>query len=176
MVELRNLTYGASAAFVRPWMWLNMASRPGLRVIAYHGVGDVELFRIQMAYLVNNFHPVTAADVVEGGFMDRRDPVWVTFDDGDQSLVKLAMPVLNEFDISATAFICPSVVDTSEPFWWDIVQEAINTNLVSAGEILRMKHLDDDARRERTAEIGSSMAALSEEPLTRGAAHNGRSP
>ena len=167
MAELRDLAYGASGVLARPWMSLSTGWRPSLRVVAYHGVQDVELFRIQMAFLANHLEPVTATEVIEGSFTTGRSPVWVTFDDGDQSLMELAMQVLDEYGISATAFICPGLVDTSEPFWWEVVQEAIARNVVPPDEISRLKQLHDSERRGRTAQIGASLEALDGKPLVR---------
>ena len=157
--------YGASAALARPWIRLSMILRSGLRVIAYHGVEDIELFRTQMAFLVEDFEPVTAAEVTQGSYTTRTRPVWVTFDDGDNSLVKPAMPVLKEYGICATAFICLGLVDASEPFWWEVVEEAIARNVVPPDEISRLKELHDDERRGRIAQIAASLEALGEEPL-----------
>ncbi len=167
MVELRGLAYGASAALARPWMSLSTTWRSSLRIVAYHNVEDVELFRIQIAFLADNLEPITAAEVVRGSFIARRSPVWVTFDDGDPSLVELAMPVLNEFGISATAFICPGLVDSLEPFWWEVVEEAIASNIVPSDEVSRLKHVDDRERRRRITQIGAALEASNGKSLVR---------
>ena len=167
MVELRGLAYGASAALARPWMSLSTTWRSSLRIVAYHGVEDMELFRIQIAFLADNLEPITASEVVRGSFTARRNPVWVTFDDGDPSLVELAMPVLNEYGISATAFVCPALVDSLEPFWWEVVEEAIASNLVPSEEVSRLKHVDDSERRRRIAQLGAALEASNGKSLVR---------
>ena len=138
-------------------MSLSTTWRSSLRIVAYHNVEDMELFRIQIAFLADNLEPITAAEVIRGSFTARRSPVWVTFDDGDPRLVELAMPELNEYGISATAFICPGLVDSLEPFWWEVVEEAIASNLVPSDEVSRLKQVDDSERRVQVRKIGEAL-------------------
>ena len=97
----------------------------GLRVLAYHAVGNAELFDEQISYLAQAFNPIRAEEAARGlKRRSQRPPVWVTLDDGDPSLVDVALDVLTRHGIEATAFVCPAVIGTSEPFWWEVVEAA----------------------------------------------------
>jgi peptidoglycan/xylan/chitin deacetylase (PgdA/CDA1 family) len=81
--------------------------------------------------------------------------VWITFDDGYRSVVTNALPVLEHFGISATAFICPSAAITGEPLWFDRARAAVGVTSPSqsnhaADELLsELKQLADAERRRR---------------------------
>lgn len=145
---------------------------PGLRVLAYHGVPDVEAFHRQMAYLARNFAVVEAVDVLAASRSERALPpraVWVTFDDGHPDVVANGMPVLEEFRIAATLFVCPSVIGTDTPYWWQIVEAAATASIPAAlvpgqrhvGPSLKL--LPDDERR---AAVEALRAALVERGVT----------
>lgn len=156
MTGIRSAGYAALRAMAIPWKTLR---RGGIRILAYHGVPDRELFRRQMAHLVNHYSPV-------GGLADpptAKPPVWVTFDDGDPSIIDVGLSVLGEFGVRTTAFICPGAIDTSEPFWWQVVESAIARGVSVDGkrippdEVSTLKTLPDDRRRERVDAIRSSL-------------------
>jgi hypothetical protein len=54
--------------------------------------------------------------------------------------------------IPATMFICPGVVDTTEPYWWQVVEEAAVRQIVYHGETVSAQHrrLAQDSRRGTT--------------------------
>ena len=88
-----------------------------------------------------------------------RRAVWVTFDDGHPSVIENALPELDETEIPATAFICPSVVDTSEPFWWQVIAMAGDIGVKPDGrplgerETARLKSIPDAERRAFVAKL-----------------------
>jgi peptidoglycan/xylan/chitin deacetylase (PgdA/CDA1 family) len=141
-------------------IWLKTGgNRPGsLRILAYHDVPDGDLFREQMGYLTRVFQPIEGP---EASHQTSRPPIWVTFDDGDPSIVDVAMPVLGEFGIKATAFVCPGVIDTRTPYWWHIVEAArglvVGASPVEAGETHRLKTAPDHERRKRVAAISDAL-------------------
>jgi peptidoglycan/xylan/chitin deacetylase (PgdA/CDA1 family)/O-antigen ligase len=102
-----------------------------LSVLAYHGVDQPDRFMDHLAYLRRYHHPTTLADVVETVRGRRGLPpraVLVTFDDGDRTVLDLALPALRSMGIPAVAFVVAGLLDTDEPFWWEEVDL-----LVSAG-------------------------------------------
>jgi peptidoglycan/xylan/chitin deacetylase (PgdA/CDA1 family) len=135
-------------------------TRRRLRVLGYHDVLPLDRFTAQMAWLSTRFRPVTLEDVAEAvtngtSLPDRA--VWVTFDDGDPAIVECGQRVLDRYGIAATLFVCPAVIDTNEPFWWDIARKASalgadGTSDTSAGSNARtaveLKRVPDAARRE----------------------------
>ncbi|MGH8892456.1 MAG: polysaccharide deacetylase family protein [Actinomycetes bacterium] len=98
-----------------------------------------------------------ADEVVAAAGRGRRLPrraLWVTFDDGNPGTFRAAAD-LAAAGVSATAFVCPGVVDTREPLWWQVVDEAIRRNVLPTvmhrGDLTRfrssLKRAPDSARR-----------------------------
>ncbi|MBA3747243.1 MAG: polysaccharide deacetylase family protein [Solirubrobacterales bacterium] len=55
-------------------------------------------------------------------------PVAITFDDDLRSHREHAAPVLRRHGAVATAFLC----STSEPFWWQLLQRAVDERVIAA--------------------------------------------
>ena len=105
--------------------WL---TRGQLRILAYHGVPDADLFEAQMEYVAKKFTPI-GEDVVDAA-INHGEPLpkgaaWVTFDDGDPSVVTNGLPTLERLGIPATMFICPGLIETGTPFWWQVTDWAM---------------------------------------------------
>jgi peptidoglycan/xylan/chitin deacetylase (PgdA/CDA1 family) len=71
------------------------------------------------------------------------------------------MPLLRQYAIPATLFICPGLVDTDRLHWWQAVERAGSAGLLdtSTGDVLRtLKASTDLDRRRAVAEIETSLA------------------
>lgn len=137
-----------------------------LRVLAYHGVDSPRIFDWQMGHVSERYHFVSAGEVVAALQGEHRLPnhaVWVTFDDGLPSVVHNALPVLESREIKATMFVCPGVVDTSEPLWWQMVEICARdgvwpdstTEFDSCRLIRHFKGLDNGRREFEIAKLSS---------------------
>jgi peptidoglycan/xylan/chitin deacetylase (PgdA/CDA1 family) len=98
-----------------------------LRVLAYHRVPDRAAFARQLDHLVERYHPVSGAEVADalasGSTLPPRS-VWVTFDDGDPSVVSHGLPALEAAGVPATVFVCPLLVRDGSAPWWRVVEAA----------------------------------------------------
>lgn len=106
-------------------------TRRRLRILAYHSVHDAVSFERQMSILRREYTVVSADDALaslEGQALPDK-AVWVTFDDGDPSVVEVALPILQRFEIPSTMFVCPSVIDTNEPLWWQAVDLSLGAGI-----------------------------------------------
>ena len=104
-----------------------LITRGRLRILAYHGVPDADLFAAQMEYLARKFTPVdeaTVADAIRRGGKLPSGAAWVTFDDGDPSVVINGLPTLERLGIPATMFVCPGLIESGQPFWWRVTEWA----------------------------------------------------
>ncbi len=104
-----------------------LVTRRRLRILAYHGVPDPDRFAAQMEYLVSRFTPVheqAVADAIHGGAKLPSGAAWVTFDDGDPSVVRNGLPTLARLGIPATMFVCPGLIESGDPFWWRVTEWA----------------------------------------------------
>lgn len=164
MSPLRPVLYATLRGLSGPWRAISRLGAPRLRILAYHDVPDPDLFDAHMSHLATHYQ------IVKGPHFPRKSyekpQVWITFDDGDPTIVENALSVLVRNGFSATAFICPSVVGTDEPLWWHVVQDAVEAELiiegkrVLPGEVNRLKLVPDAQRRERVAEIRESLSGL----------------
>jgi peptidoglycan/xylan/chitin deacetylase (PgdA/CDA1 family) len=106
---------------------------PPILVLLYHRVNRVphdpvqlsvtpENFRAQMAYL-HAHYPVLRWE--SDWAVVSQPSVIITFDDGYADNLTQALPILEEFQIPATFFICPSVIDNQQEFWWDELERLL---------------------------------------------------
>ena len=120
------------------------------RVIAFHDVPSETAFRRVIAAL-----PQPAE---KSHSSRRRRPPLITFDDGHHSVVEKALPVLIEFRVKATLFVCPGLVQSGSAFWWDHVRSTPSEDLP---DTLRrqedparwLKRQPDEVRREVLASL-----------------------
>ena len=157
------------------WLRSPFGQPDSLRVLAYHEIVDSDGFEAQLEYLVSMYNPVTISDVVKamaGGSLPPR-PVWVTFDDGDPSVVELGLSGLDKHGIEATMFVCPGVIDTEIPFWWQIVERASESGLQlgSSSEdepsqaLMRLKMMPDPRRHAEVEELRQLLEEQIGEPF-----------
>lgn len=93
-------------------------------VLTYHSVGGIpgteyrwnltrDQFREQIETVSERFEVVDLADLVEPARGRKR--VAVTFDDGFRNFHGVAAPVLREYQVPATVFVCPDFVGDANP-------------------------------------------------------------
>jgi peptidoglycan/xylan/chitin deacetylase (PgdA/CDA1 family) len=118
----QSIQYVALATGLSAWL---AKRRPVRRVIMLHGVGGSDLrasdFRRAMAWLKQNFR-VQSLDsmvraVVAGTPPSLEGDVAITFDDGLRNQMKIAYPILQEFNIPATFFVCPELISGNQWLW-----------------------------------------------------------
>jgi peptidoglycan/xylan/chitin deacetylase (PgdA/CDA1 family) len=116
------------------WRVFALASRRRIRGVAYHLVGDAERFGRQLDWFVaQGYHSVTAAEIADAIHLGTRlpaKPLWITFDDGDASVVRTALPMLSARGMRATAFVCGAWIGSDELPWWTVVEAAVHARLV----------------------------------------------
>ncbi len=126
--------------------WSRHRARGGVAVLTFHGLRDdggndagsslldtslhepVERFRDICAHLAEYYTVVTAAEAVavaaDGSVPGGRPRVMLTFDDGYASNLKLALPVLREFNLPATLFVSTAFAD-GELLWFQKLDLAL---------------------------------------------------
>jgi len=96
-----------------------------LRVLAYHKVNDPAHFEQQLIFLKKRFKLLSIDELFQLISEKRKIPsrsVVLTFDDGDISLKKNALPLLQKHDLPATVFVITELIGTHKPFWWDHIE------------------------------------------------------
>lgn len=160
----KRLAFKAMALASRARIRLDSSSR--LRILAYHDVPDAARLALQLQYLSEHFTPVDLSQALEvlSGSRSVDRPVWLTFDDGDPSVVENGTEVLSELGMRATLFVCPGHVDTEEPYWWHITERAldlgieIDTGTVSDEALARLKGVPDEQRRREVHRLAALIA------------------
>jgi peptidoglycan/xylan/chitin deacetylase (PgdA/CDA1 family) len=125
------------------------ATQRSLRILAYHDVTEPAAFADQLAYLSRYFEIVSGSQVVawlRGEDHGERPLVWLTFDDADLSVVEAGLPLLEAHRAPATLYQVASVVDTSEPFWWQVAERARDRG-ASIPTVSQLKQVEDERRR-----------------------------
>lgn len=155
------LTEGVTRVLgTRPIAALWRRVRPGLRIVAYHDVPDAQAFEAHLDRVLHAYTPVSGAQVtasVRHGRVLPPDAVWLTFDDGDPTVVAHAQGALLERAVPATLFVCPGLVAEGRVPWWTTVRAAgeAGHGAELAGTVLRgaplaraLKQVPDARRRE----------------------------
>lgn len=87
---------------------------------------DAEAFRRQVKFFSENFNLISEDDLInhingENKLTSGRNYAMITFDDGYIDNFKVAMPILKEFNASATFFIPTKMMTERTLGWWDLV-------------------------------------------------------
>jgi peptidoglycan/xylan/chitin deacetylase (PgdA/CDA1 family) len=132
------------------------APAPGIVVLVYHRVGrrsasevdlDATVFAEQMAFLVEAADVVRLGDGLDaltqpptGAARSERPQVVVTFDDGTDDFVDIAVPILDLYRVPVTLYLATSFVDEGvaypdggRPASWSGLSDAIATGVVDIG-------------------------------------------
>ncbi|HYH18719.1 MAG TPA: polysaccharide deacetylase family protein [Azospirillum sp.] len=144
----------ALAALVR-WSGLGwgvrfLCARRRATIVVYHDPDPVVL-REHLAFYARHYRFTTldaVADAMETGRWGDLPPypLVITIDDGHAGNARLA-PLLREFGVRPTIYLCSRVVGTARPFWW-------KTPAASRIGVEELKRQPDTERRRRLAEAG----------------------
>jgi peptidoglycan/xylan/chitin deacetylase (PgdA/CDA1 family) len=87
-------------------------------------------FRKQMAWLAKNTDVLSEKDLLQisrGQAKPPKRPVMLTFDDGYIDNFTIAQPILKEFKLPATFFICTDMLEKRQVGWWDEIAYMFKT-------------------------------------------------
>ncbi|MDD5617770.1 MAG: polysaccharide deacetylase family protein [Candidatus Omnitrophica bacterium] len=124
------------------WFYL-LLRRNKLRIIAYHGVSDVDyekktpnvisrgVFEKQLKYLKKHYRNSSLPLLTNNECRKYYNGITITFDDGYENNYKYAVPLLLKYGFTAIFFVNPKYVEMSEKnqtiaTWWDIIYYIMN--------------------------------------------------
>jgi peptidoglycan/xylan/chitin deacetylase (PgdA/CDA1 family) len=83
-------------------------------------------FSEQLAYYRDNFTPTPLAEYVTNTNKQNDNNAYIslTFDDGYKDNIIKAVPLLQQYNVNATFFICCSIFTDHKEFWWDTIINA----------------------------------------------------
>jgi peptidoglycan/xylan/chitin deacetylase (PgdA/CDA1 family) len=97
---------------------------PAARVFMFHGVGGpdcpADVFESQMKYLKANFTVISLRDALTisgDAVRSFRTEIVLTFDDGLRNNYTIAYPVLLRYELPATFFVCPGLIESRTWQW-----------------------------------------------------------
>jgi peptidoglycan/xylan/chitin deacetylase (PgdA/CDA1 family) len=155
-------------AAIQSYRWFSSRlSQRGI-ILGYHriaqDINDVydicvtpEHFSEHLAILKRDYHPINLASMAAkllNGTLPHKS-VAVTFDDGYADNLTAAKPLLQQFDIPATLFVCPAYL--GREFWWDELERIIHES-PSIPETLLLRVGDDHFKWNTNAPIQGSPA------------------
>ncbi len=112
--------------------------RNRLKVLAYHDIKDIEIFRTQLKYLKKKYNLIDLSSLED--FVNEKkalpeNSLLITFDDGDFSVLEKGLIVLSEENVPAVLFIVTGLIDTNKDFWWSLVKDSMEHENYSNKEI-----------------------------------------
>lgn len=87
---------------------------PLVRVVVFHDVPGIVWFESMIATLKNTYNVLSPEDFYAGTLDIKKINVLVTFDDGYQSWVDVALPILEKYGVKGIFFINSGLVDVAE--------------------------------------------------------------
>src|SRR5215217_2652539 len=126
---VQTIKSASARARTAAWRARGTPARPGLRILFYHRVADVQdplaiaprRFATQMDLLAAERYRVvdvvSAGRLLEAGEALER-VVALSFDDGYRDVAEHALPVLERHGFQATVFVATGVVDGVAAFSW----------------------------------------------------------
>jgi peptidoglycan/xylan/chitin deacetylase (PgdA/CDA1 family) len=128
--------------------------KSSLRVLAYHTVENPSIFEKQLQYLQKKFNIISISELQEF-FMGKgqlpKNPLLITFDDGDISVFQNAFPLIQKYQVPAVVFIITRLIDSNKTFWCRWVEKVFKQNGKSYAEarkeVNRLKRVSEAERR-----------------------------
>ncbi|MDQ1382460.1 MAG: hypothetical protein QOJ71_3179 [Actinomycetota bacterium] len=170
---------------------------PGVVVLVYHRVGrrstsevdlDATVFAEQMAFLAGETEVLRLGDALDllapaadhdpspASRSSTRPAVVVTFDDGTDDFVDIAVPILDRYRVPATMYLATAFVDEGvrfpdggRPASWSGLSDAIATGVVDIGSHTHRHRLLDRLPLPEIADELDRSTALIEARLDRAA-------
>ena len=99
----------------------------------FHLGVDVRQFEAQIQHLAENYHCAKLTDIADQPSDQFR--VAVTFDDGHEDNMSLALPILERYQVPATIFISTSLMENPGVVWWYQLEKvtALSSQVVLKG-------------------------------------------
>lgn len=114
-------------------------------VLTYHKIDNPINFERQLNFLYKRkYNVLSLPDFLKrsaNGNFSARD-ILITFDDGDYSVFKNALPILKKFRYPAVLFVITELINSNKPFWWDEIMFYTN----DSGKVARAKAISNDER------------------------------
>jgi peptidoglycan/xylan/chitin deacetylase (PgdA/CDA1 family) len=121
----------------------------------FHGVGGtdcpVDIFESQMKYLRRNFNviPLQEALTIAGDAVRNfNSEIILTFDDGLRNNCTIAYPILLRYELPATFFVCPGLIESRTWQWaYEMEQRLLGCHLNRLNQICEQLGIGEQERK-----------------------------
>jgi peptidoglycan/xylan/chitin deacetylase (PgdA/CDA1 family)/SAM-dependent methyltransferase len=145
-----------------------------------HGLGiPPDLFESHLQWLRTNCHVVSIEDLLSTPLEALPErAVALTFDDGYEDNLRVAMPLLERFGCAAAFFLTTSGLQKEVEYWWDTLERVLLQgvtpgvlDMTGAGISLRLKTATADDRRAAHWQLHDRLVHTTLETRTRAVDH-----
>ena len=104
-------------------------------ILLFHRIESSKWFESTIKAISRVFNFVSSQDIIDyyNGKLDLNGSCHITFDDGHKSIYQNAFPVLKKYNLNASLFISPFIIDKNQNYWWQQIgffeEEKILTEL-----------------------------------------------
>lgn len=142
---------------VLPAFIYNFIYRRRFRVLAYHDVVDPKKFDQHVSYLKSRYNVIdikALKDHLYNNFPLPKRSLLITFDDGDYTVFKNALPVLKNNDCPGCLFIITELINSNKDFWFANIRKTEKVKGKSSSQVNSlMNHLKSISNKERLKEL-----------------------
>lgn len=149
--------------FVLPFKIKEIRNKNGILSIYSHFPSRKKLERLIKWFLKRNYEFISTEELIQiiENKLKTKNKVWLTFDDGLKTNIKNILPVLDEYQVSATFFIAPNLHSQNNRFMSpDDIRILNSSNLVTIGNHT-LNHIDVSALEVR--EINRELSGCNSE-------------
>jgi len=110
-----------------PYLFRELVQRNKVTIVILHDI-SVEAARQAFRFWKEHYNPVSFRDYLDARNNTKKLPpksLIVTFDDGHKNNYSL-LPLINEFEIPVTFFLCSGIVGTNRHFWF--LEDSLETD------------------------------------------------
>lgn len=169
---MMNRFMALSAFFIvaiMSWLFWPEASVP---ILAYHQVSEendlysvpAEQFAEQMKYLSDKgYHAISLEELFasyEGKKTLPSKAIIITFDDGYEDNFLAALPIMEKYNMKATVFVVPALVNTPDYLSWQQILAMKDRNIEIGSHTMNHVGLGDVSPEEQRKEIVDSKITL----------------
>jgi len=152
-------------------IWLVLPG-PGVPILAYHQVSPADdiysvtaaQFEEQMHYLrEQGYTAISLAELLdsyEGRAVLPDKPIIITFDDGYEDNLLIALPIMEKYKMRCTIFIVSSLVGTPEYLSWQQIADLQAAHTEIGSHTMSHIALGDSSPEQQQREVSASKAML----------------
>ena len=150
--------------------------RGSVSVLMYHGVIPdkspydawtlirASEFERQLEFIRRHFTPLTMDQVLDPPAGLKKPAAALTFDDGLRNNLRIAMPLLESYEIPATVYVCSQSIENQQLFWWDRITLALQYSHATELDLsefgLGHHAFTETSKRDRWSDIQKLLEAI----------------